>query len=72
MTVHFERDEFFLVFLFIVFCIYSMFNFPIQTNDFVRGKMTDKDGEIPLYGEILAGGCVSCLIVNLPTHCNGT
>ncbi|XP_065053553.1 electrogenic aspartate/glutamate antiporter SLC25A13, mitochondrial-like isoform X1 [Rhopilema esculentum] len=29
----------------------------LTTNDFVRGKMTDKDGEIPLYGEILAGGC---------------
>eukprot|EP00794_Sanderia_malayensis_P003007 gene3007-3465_t len=29
----------------------------LTTNDFVRGKMKDKDGEIPLYGEIMAGGC---------------
>ena len=32
----------------------------LTMNDFVRGKMTRKDGSIPLYGEILAGCCVSC------------
>lgn len=30
-----------------------------QVNDFVRDKFTDKDNAIPLFAEILAGGCVS-------------
>lgn len=29
----------------------------LTTNDFMRGKMKDKEGEIPLYGEFLSGGC---------------
>lgn len=29
----------------------------LTTNDLVRSKFTDKDGEIRLIGEILAGGC---------------
>jgi hypothetical protein len=28
-------------------------------NDLVRDKFMDKNGNLPLYGEILAGGCVS-------------
>lgn len=28
-------------------------------NDLMRGKMTRRDGTIPLWGEIIAGGCVS-------------
>lgn len=30
-----------------------------QVNDFVRDKFTEKDNTIPLFAEILAGGCVS-------------
>lgn len=30
-----------------------------QVNDFVRDKFTTKDDTIPLFAEILAGGCVS-------------
>ena len=30
----------------------------LTVNDFVRDKVTDKNGKIPIYGEILAGGCV--------------
>lgn len=30
-----------------------------QVNDFVRDKFTEKDDAIPLYAEIMAGGCVS-------------
>ncbi len=29
----------------------------LTVNDFVRDKLTKKE-EIPLYGEIIAGGCV--------------
>jgi len=29
----------------------------LTTNDFVRGKFKDKDGDIAIYGEIIAGGC---------------
>src|SRR5207237_7831374 len=32
-----------------------------QMNDFVRDKFTTKKGEIPLYGEIISGACVSSL-----------
>jgi hypothetical protein len=32
-----------------------------QVNDFVRDKFTDKNGNIPLYGEIVSGACVSYL-----------
>ncbi|RXM32249.1 Calcium-binding mitochondrial carrier protein Aralar2, partial [Acipenser ruthenus] len=28
-----------------------------QVNDFVRGKSAQKDGSVPLFAEILAGGC---------------
>lgn len=30
-----------------------------QVNDFVRDKFTEKDDTIPLFAEIMAGGCVS-------------
>lgn len=30
-----------------------------QVNDFVRDRFTDKDNTIPLFAEIMAGGCVS-------------
>ena len=33
----------------------------LTVNDFVRDKFTDKQGIIPLWSEILAGGCVSFL-----------
>lgn len=33
-------------------------------NDFVRDKFTDKNGGIPLYGEILSGACVSLMILS--------
>ncbi|XP_063067869.1 calcium-binding mitochondrial carrier protein Aralar1 isoform X1 [Engraulis encrasicolus] len=29
----------------------------LTVNDFVRDKFTDKDGSIPLFAEIMAGGC---------------
>lgn len=38
------------------FCSYCF-----QTNDLVRSKFTDKDGEIRLIGELLAGSCVSAV-----------
>lgn len=31
----------------------------LTVNDFVRDKLTDKQGQIPRWGEILAGACVS-------------
>lgn len=31
----------------------------LTMNDFVRDKLTDSNGAIPLYGEFLAGGTVS-------------
>lgn len=31
----------------------------LTVNDFVRDKFYDKNGNIPLYGEILSGACVS-------------
>lgn len=31
----------------------------LTVNDFVRDKFMDKNGNLPVYGEILAGGCVS-------------
>ena len=34
-----------------------------QVNDLMRGKMTNPDGSIPLYGEIFAGGCVSWFVM---------
>lgn len=33
----------------------------LTVNDFVRDKVSDKSGNITVYGEILAGGCVCCL-----------
>lgn len=33
--------------------------FCFQVNDFVRDKFYDKKGNIAMYGEIIAGGCVS-------------
>ena len=32
-------------------------------NDFVRDKFTSDDDTIPLFAEILAGGCVSITLV---------
>lgn len=31
----------------------------LTVNDFVRDKFTDKSGQIALWSEVLAGGCVS-------------
>lgn len=31
----------------------------LTVNDFVRDKFMDKNGNLPLYGEIMSGGCVS-------------
>lgn len=31
----------------------------LTVNDFVRDKFMDKNSNLPLYGEIIAGGCVS-------------
>ena len=31
----------------------------LTVNDFVRDKLMDKNSNLPLYGEIIAGGCVS-------------
>jgi solute carrier family 25 (mitochondrial aspartate/glutamate transporter), member 12/13 len=28
-------------------------------NDLVRDKFMDKNGNLPIYGEVIAGGCVS-------------
>lgn len=28
-------------------------------NDLMRDKFMDKNGNLPLYGEVIAGGCVS-------------
>jgi solute carrier family 25 aspartate/glutamate transporter 12/13 len=33
----------------------------LTVNDFVRDKVRKKDGSMELWGEILAGGCVSIL-----------
>ena len=33
----------------------------LTVNDLVRDKLTDKQGIIPLWSEVLAGGCVSFL-----------
>ena len=38
----------------------------LTTNDFMRHQFTDKDGEIRLIGEIIAGGCVSIPLNNIP------
>lgn len=39
-----------------------LYMFPhFQVNDFVRDKFYDKKGNIPMYGEIIAGGCVSTI-----------
>ncbi|XP_014274358.1 calcium-binding mitochondrial carrier protein Aralar1 isoform X2 [Halyomorpha halys] len=32
----------------------------LTTNDFVRDHLMDKDGNIPIWGEIVAGGCGGC------------
>ena len=32
----------------------------LTVNDTVRDLLTDKNGELPLWKEIIAGGCVSC------------
>lgn len=34
-------------------------NAMFQVNDFVRDKFMDKNGNLPLYGEIISGACVS-------------
>lgn len=31
----------------------------LTVNDFVRDKFMDKKGNLPLYGEIISGACVS-------------
>lgn len=42
----------------IEFVFFFVFFVP-QVNDFVRDKFTEKDDTIPLFAEIMAGGCVS-------------
>lgn len=37
----------------------------LTVNDFVRDKFMDKNGNLPLYGEIMSGGCVSIRCVSL-------
>lgn len=34
----------------------------MQVNDLVRDKLMDKKGNLPLWAEVLSGGCVSYLI----------
>lgn len=36
----------------------------LTVNDFVRDKFSNKDGEIPVYAEVLAGACVSFKVFN--------
>lgn len=43
---------------FVFFFFFFGFFVP-QVNDFVRDKFTEKDDTIPLFAEIMAGGCVS-------------
>lgn len=31
----------------------------LTVNDFVRDKFMDKNGNLPVYGEIMSGACVS-------------
>lgn len=31
----------------------------LTANDTMRGLLTNKDGFLPLWGELIAGGCVS-------------
>jgi solute carrier family 25 aspartate/glutamate transporter 12/13 len=31
----------------------------LTVNDFVRDKFMDKNGNLPLFGEIISGACVS-------------
>jgi len=33
-------------------------------NDLVRDKLMDKNGNLPVWGEVIAGGCVS-VVLNL-------
>uniref|UniRef100_A0ACB8G0B0 Uncharacterized protein n=1 Tax=Sphaerodactylus townsendi TaxID=933632 RepID=A0ACB8G0B0_9SAUR len=40
----------------------------LTVNDFVRDKFTQKDGSIPLFSEVLAGGCVSTALVESKEH----
>lgn len=35
----------------------------LTVNDFVRDKFMDKNGNLPLYGEIISGACVSSLLL---------
>lgn len=35
----------------------------LTVNDFVRDKFMDKNGNLPLYGEIISGACVSLLLL---------
>ena len=39
--------------------------FLFQMNDLVRDKFTTKDGQIPVWAEILAGGTVGTYTLNL-------
>lgn len=34
----------------------------LTVNDFVRDKFMDKNGYLPLYGEVISGACVSILL----------
>lgn len=34
----------------------------LTVNDFVRDKFMDKNGNMPVWGEILAGACVSIIL----------
>lgn len=38
----------------------------LQVNDLVRDKLTNTKGEIPLWAEVVAGGCVSIYLKLVP------
>lgn len=40
----------------------------LTVNDFVRDKLMDKNGKLPLYAEVLAGGCVSVKLSKRHVH----
>ena len=38
----------------------------MQVNDLLRDKFTSADGKIPLWAEIVSGGCVSHVTAFIP------
>lgn len=42
----------------------------LTVNDLVRDKLTDKHGNIPRWGEIIAGACVSPFCSIIPSFTN--